>query len=82
MVTLETSKHDDGGVFLNLVWCIRLGAAAAAAAQGPLATRDRSFGRPSTAKITDNKEEIIAFDIIKICGHQQPLKHEVLWPHK
>ena len=47
----------------------------------PLTTCDLQLESSSTAKITDNKEEIIAFDIIKICGHQQPLKHEVLWPH-
>ena len=45
-------------------------------------TRDRSIGPFTTAKITANSDDIIAFDIIKICGHQQPLKHEVLWPHK
>ena len=34
-----------------------------------------------TPQVAATKHFIIPFDIIKVCGHQQPLKHEVLWPH-
>ena len=43
---------------------------------------DRSFESSRTPQVAATRHFIIPFDIIKLCGHQQPLKHEVLWPHK